>query len=374
MNWKWVLLSLFFSIATAIAALLATAYVADDSGELLAMFGLERNPDSIRDLQIRARPVGGAAEPHRRTLAQRYIGHVTQPYCRPSNLGAIRNEEGAKVYRWLDNEGQAHFSDRQPVGTDKHVDQLAVHAQGYGFDLNLSAVGAVLPVEFRNELVVRIHKSYDVLASFMPSEALQAVALNVKIFGSQSDYERVYKRYAADFVGSTSGFHAAQDNLAAVLRKTDAQLLRTSMHEAVHVMNSGMFGRLPRWVNEGLAEYLEQLKVFGQAVEIPVAKFWLRELSRKRLPLTFVVGANDKDWQGELRHSLYAHSWALVFFLFESADGRALVRDYLLRSARTPCKINSSSEFLAKYYPGGVRLLSENFNDWLKQPKQNQYY
>ena len=99
--------------------------------------------------------------------------------------------------------------------------------------------------------------------------------------------------------GTSTGFHSSRENIAAVWHKNDKQLMRTAIHEAAHVNNWAMLGRTPTWLNEGLAEYLERMNVYGQAVEIEPNRGWLRTLKTEPLSLRTVLRSSREDWSGE---------------------------------------------------------------------------
>lgn len=146
----------------------------------------------------------------------------------------------------------------------------------------------------------------------------------------------------------------------------ESRTMNTAIHEATHIINAGLFGRTPRWFNEGLAEYFERIEVRGSAGVVPLAPEWLRELSRSssRLPLSGLLVADPEDWRGPGRHAHYANSWALMHFLLEPQH-RPVAEKLLRELARDRCDELDAVGFFQRHYPGGVSRLERDLRAWL---------
>ena len=306
--------------------------------------------------------------------AVRIDDHLTSSYCKPGSRGEIKRTGGQQFYRWVDSQGETHFSDQQPDPSSSNFESIATQGQLKYFELLLHADKQGLSPLFRTELTIRINKAYDVLSTLIEKSLLQKVKVNLWVFNQRSAYEEFQHHYAPKLSGSSSGFHSPRHNIAAAHRISDVQLLSTSVHEAVHVMNTGMFGRLPRWLNEGLAEYLEEMKVYGQAVEIAPRVRLLRTLGGSPLPIVTVIESDFEDWMGTHRNSLYAHSWGLVYFLMAHDEGQSLLQKILTTSASAPCREENTIQFIERHYNGGVAALQVAFTNWLKRPKISQQF
>ncbi|MDC3332878.1 DUF4124 domain-containing protein [bacterium] len=298
--------------------------------------------------------------------------HAIERYCKPSGLGAIDKSAGAQVYKWVDDKGKTHFGDQR--SKSEVSETLTLDGQIQYFNLKIHVDKQGLPLAFRQDLTVRVNKAYNWLSTLLPRDLLQKVQVNLWVFNQQSGYEQFRKKHAPTLIGASRGFHSSKNNIAAAYRDTDEQLLHTSVHEAVHVMNAGMFGYIPRWLNEGIAEYLEALTVYGQAVEIKPMEGWVRTIKRQRLSIKSVITANRDGWSGNQINSLYAHSWGLVYFLMSTQDGQKLLNDYLVASSKSPCQVEDSYLYIQKNYKGGLNQLESNFNQWLQGTMLTQQY
>lgn len=289
-------------------------------------------------------------------------------YCQPNKKKAISKTVGTQIYKWVDEAGRVHYGDSASVQTSI-AEEIHVEGRVHYFNLNLHADDKGFPTHFADRLRVRVEKAYQFLAQLVPASLLSQVDVNLWIFNSEQGYTDFYNQHASGLASLSQGFHSSKDNIAAAWRKTDEQVLTTGVHEAVHVMNSEMFGAIPRWLNEGLAEYIEDVHVYGQAADIRVADDLLHQLRGNRLDLTYVLQADSEQWQGAMREDLYAHSWGLVYMLMSSAQGRELLKDFLVASAQNPCELLDAHDYFHRGYPGGLQQLERQFRSWLAGSK-----
>lgn len=300
-------------------------------------------------------------------VATRISESVPQYVCRKKAGKAIEEVSGPQIYKWVDEHGKTHFGDRHPQHSSAQT--VAVDARTHYFNLSLHTDAKYFPPYFRDRLTARVNKAYDVLSELITDNELHQVDVNLWVFSSRTAYDNFYSRHATGIASNSQGFHSSSNNIAAALHKTDKQVLSTGVHEAVHVMNAGMFGRLPRWLNEGMAEYLENIKVYGQSADVLVRDDWLRQIHKSRLSLDDLFLADGDQWQSHNRSDLYGHSWALVYFLMSEAKGRNALSKYLIAAAGTPCRSLNARAYLQRYYAGGVARLERNFEVWLNGDK-----
>jgi Domain of unknown function (DUF4124)/Protein of unknown function (DUF1570) len=296
---------------------------------------------------------------------------IPQYFCRKKAGKAVEEVSGPQIYKWVDAQGKTHFSDKPPAQQASQT--LTVEGRKKYFNLQLHADTKGFPPHFRDRLTVRVNKAYSVLTQLIPEDQLQQVDVNLWVFNSRSAYDSFYSKHATGVASTSQGFHSSRNNIAAALRKTDKQVLMTGVHEAVHVMNAGMFGRLPRWLNEGMAEYLEGIKVYGQSADIAVREDWLRKIRQSRLSLESLLRAGNQQWQGDQRNNLYAHSWAAVYFLMSSQEGKDVLSRYLMAAAKSPCVEVNARTFMQRHYSGGMVNLDRRFNAWLMGRKSNHH-
>ena len=280
----------------------------------------------------------------------------------PSFTAAPKKKEQA-IYKWVDASGKTHFGDQQMHASAETVKLQKGASQRFALTINDQQ--NAMPLDFRDQLEVRIRKNYTVVNELLPPSMLKDANVQLWVFRSLPRYEQFKQKYAPGLAGASYGFHSGNDNIAAVLYKKDKQLMRTAIHEAAHVINLAVLGNTPRWLNEGLAEYLERMKVYSQTAEIEPNKGWLKDLRKSRMPLATLLSSTQDDWNTEQRGSLYAHSWAFVFYLLSQTETKTLFKDYLTETAKRPCERLDFMQFARSR--GKLKKLSAGFKGWKPQ-------
>lgn len=329
---------------------------------LLSGIDVLKGHDSGSDESLAVSP-GNIMNPSSEMVGQ-LAEAIPQFHCRPPQKKAIGQASVTRVYKWIDDQGRVHYGDKLPA-LKVPAQTLQLDGRLQYFRLNLHTNSKAFPPHFQDRLTVRVEKAYQVLAQLIPDSLLGQVDVNLWVFDSRQDYEVFQRKHAPTVAAASQGFHNSENNIAAAWRSSDEQIIATSVHESVHVMNAGMFGHLPRWLNEGMAEYIEGIHVYGQAADITVADDWLQRLQGKRLRFDDLFRADDAQWQGGMRLDLYAHSWGLVYFLMSSEPGREILGEILVSAAKNPCQLLNGKDFLQRRYPGGLSGLESQFDRWL---------
>ncbi len=279
--------------------------------------------------------------------------------CRGPNFVSAPKKKQA-IYKWVDANGKTHFSDQAIHASAETVKEKLGSPQR--FVLSITDQSNATPLDFRDQLEVRIRKNYSVVNELLPSEMVKDANVQLWMFKSRQHYEQFRRKHAPGLDGPSNGFHSGKDNIAAVFYKNDEQSMRTAIHEAAHVVNLAVLGNTPRWLNEGLAEYLERMKVYGQTVEIEPNKGWFRRLRETPMSVNQLLSSTRDDWESEQRQSLYAHSWAFVFYLLSEPETKAVLKKYLNETAKTPCETLNFARFVKTY--GDLRRLNAGFSGW----------
>lgn len=274
-------------------------------------------------------------------------------------------------YQWTEN-GRAHFGDSPP----SHVDATAMNfkhptAVEY-FQLKIDYDGHQ-PIPFlQNKLTANTNAIYEVLSTMLSKDKLRQVELNIRIFESRNDYQHYARSVSGERIANAGGFYSPRTNEAVTFKQSsDEETLAVSRHEAVHVIVNGLMGRTPTWLNEGLAEYFEQIKVSGQFSQVEVNQAWLR-LAREAInngypqSLTDYLNVEGNDWYENSQHVHYALAWSLTYFLMSSDNGRQIISTFMQTLADNYCMSVNSSALLSHSYPGGINQLENDFFSWIR--------
>lgn len=161
------------------------------------------------------------------------------------------------------------------------------------------------------------------LTDMLGEERMARVRLNVVIFDELDACIR-YRTQVAPTAKTQSGFYDPRTTTAAVMHYGDHERTRRVVrHETTHLLLHAVVGRLPVWLNEGFAEYVED----GPTPATPV-KYDVNEIKALN-PWTF-YGENSR-WN-------YQAARAYVTDMMNTPHKRRELADYLAQAAADPCE------------------------------------
>jgi hypothetical protein len=161
--------------------------------------------------------------------------------------------------------------------------------------------------------------------------------------------------------------------------KNEDQFLSTLFHETNHLLLRSNAENCPKWINEGLSEYFENMDVSGKEVEIKPQmvkdekiKKWL---SANKMPdLQSYLGKYNEEWDKEnnLSDQPRALAWSMVYYLMSDAKGQAFIKDCLhYFYKKQPDKL-ASVRAIDTYYPGQHKKFEKDWKTWIPAERQNQ--
>lgn len=166
------------------------------------------------------------------------------------------------------------------------------------------------------------------------------------------------------------GAFLPNSNLAVVKFINKQQALATAIHEITHVINHALFGPLPRFVNEGLAEYTENFATKSRSsrtFKLPEGVEF--EALKDELLDFYALMYSEHDWHTTNNSSLYLSGSAWAHFLMNSELGLKAIKSLLQQKYLSPCvelSKDSIIDVLAEEYPN----FEQDFGYWFeeKQP------
>ena len=277
----------------------------------------------------------------------------------------------AAIYRWVDQAGRVHFSDTRPesasILSEVITDRYST-SRGSRVELNIVPVGAVVPPADHERIGVAVQGVRDIFDTSLGVES-DFNRLELHIYGDKKAFITARDRVARGLT-TTTGFYDHRNKIAHVWsnRSPDA-MLEVIVHEVAHAVLDSAYPSTPKWLHEGLAEYVQRISVTGQALTIPPDQQNLDKLNRLRrsgrlLPLEKFLALSDAEWlryDGDA-HIAYTQSWALTYFLMSSESGREVLSRSLggLADASGPCCIRQANGA----YPGGLAALEAGLQQW----------
>jgi hypothetical protein len=278
-----------------------------------------------------------------------------------------RNEIDTKpVYKWVDEGGQTHLSDRQPEGHIASVIDLGMAKQDFSYEIIPD--GIALPIDFQGQLAAGSKRMYDTWHFFLGEERLRQSRIELLLMGDPDRFDAYYAK-GSPVPGNmpVAGFYRISNNRAVVKydAKRPVQNLRTTFHEVSHLITASHLGPTAPWLTEGLAEYFEMMEVSGQAGAIHPNRAHIKLLQSTPLPpLEDFLAIDRSDWYREERGRNYAIAWSVINFLLEGAPGMYALQETVQLAHANFCKPFSAAAALSHAYPGGIRQLEIDGKNW----------
>ncbi|RJE72152.1 hypothetical protein BGP78_19235 [Pseudoalteromonas sp. MSK9-3] len=211
--------------------------------------------------------------------------------------------------------------------------------------------------QFVANLVNKLGAVHNYYLSMLGDGAAQAIDVNIIILGDRAAYEDSTSQSGFD-PRMSQGVFFHGSNSAFVEYKGDEITLRTAIHEAVHAINLKLLGRIPRWLNEGLAETFERIapNQAGNGFHMPHTA-----LAQRPMELYSVIGS-ETQWGSIDTGYLYFSGWAWVHYLLNNKDSHALQQLLIQEQVQMCSMLNGEqiTQILEEAHP----TIEQDFNQW----------
>ena len=304
-------------------------------------------------------------------------GEVAGRHPRPATAGCykpptqdIREVSSSGIYRWTDERGQVHFSDRPQQQAQDLSGQYRARLQGVkvSFDYPGWPGDAALEADIRAEASLL----YRILTSLIPQQAWRQINLNITLFQREQDYEDFKRTRGAN--ANWGAFYSSYHNQMFMVRyPRTQQVLHTARHEMTHAMLAGMLGTVPVWLNEGLAQYFEGVDWQMSSASIRLNVRELHWLQQHQTTPAMVFDLTPVTFNDSNQERNYRQSSVLVYFLMSHDEGRGWLRRILSHYVQNPCDPFDSRGFLSRY-PGGRAGFERHYRQWLEDARPQPHY
>jgi len=298
-------------------------------------------------------------------IASGWKHKVGQTVCGKPKTQALDNVKTQTIYKWVDANGQVHYGEKttaanaqdlsKQYGTSTRSVQLSMEYPGWAGDNILAK-----EIDRQGKLV---HK---VLGHYIPREYQRQINLKIVLFKDVASFEAHRdKQQANAFWGA---YYSSGNNTIYLPRYPQlAQTMAIARHEMTHAMVAGMLGRLPVWLNEGLAEYMESFRwQMNAAIAEPnIGSYQQLEGT----DLKWLVNTDHREFYGDGHALNYRQAAAAVYFLLDHQAGRHWMKGTFKRFAENPCGQQFARNLFADYYPGGLDVAAQSWKSWLKKGK-----
>jgi hypothetical protein len=216
----------------------------------------------------------------------------------------------------------------------------------------------------RRSIRSRVQRMIELYRTELGIRVPPGFSVDLAIHGSGRSYDE-----RAGAMRRAAGFYNHKSGKAVVAGRGESETHRTALHESSHAVLMHAVPRVPAWLNEGLAEYFEQLEVSAGVSRIPAD-------GRRHRLLASAVGAAEVGPLRELfemhpatllglpdraMYLAYTQSWSVVTFLMEDQENRSRLREILDGTRRG----RGASEAVERAMPGGIERLEADWRAWL---------
>lgn len=249
------------------------------------------------------------------------------------------------------------------IGTVASAGELDLEVSAEGFDLSVDADRSV------QRLLSRMHGAYESwLGLVFPAQ----LPVRVTLVQSEPAY-RVHEARAIGRSGHSLGFFVAGANEIVVWRgQGDLGMRQTLVHEASHyLMTVAGVGRVPLWLNEGMAEVFEGARSDGNAVWLDADPARVAYLKARPVPAASALMSGSQAWWTALgptpwSRAEYPFGGALCEFLLGTDPGRRTLSDLLVSTAVSRDPGADALAAVGRSWPGGTTGLDAAFAAWLQ--------
>lgn len=186
--------------------------------------------------------------------------------------------------------------------------------------------------------------------------------IRIRVFDSFEEYKKYQENNSS--AKSDNGYYSSS-NKELVLCK-NKKFIKTFFHELNHYLLRSRISSPPKWINEGLSEYFEGLRLTSQGIvsvhlqnnKINRIKEWLKGDIYNEL--RGIISATNDQWSKQSFGPDYrspSFSYAIIVFILSRENGKEMIGTIL----KNLLIGKSSREAVSLSYPGGFDKFESDF-------------
>ena len=304
------------------------------------------------------------------TSATTFVEAPAEATCSAPPTEVVTRDQ-TSIYRWTDASGNVHFSDKKPASASAELYTSQESGRFNYFDLAINYRGQNIVPFLQDQLNGQVTNIYEIMADLVGVAQLRHVKLNIVMFPDATSFHQYAQASVGNVSSNTGGYYSTLTNEAVTYTyPDDERTMEVAKHESTHVIAMGIMGKMPLWLNEGLAEYFSKLGVRSQFGQVVVHEDWLqlaRATVQSGYPQRFAefLKLEPEGWRNANEANHYALAWSLVYYMMGTAQGKQTLAKLMQQMAEQYCQLFDSAEALARSYPGGLNALEKEFYAWL---------
>ena len=324
---------------------------------------------------------------------------------RESMIASSSNEQNALLWPTIETESMIDESESSRALLDenlkcrrnyrgKKLDYQGLLGQRYQLDVQAAKSLNDLQFEFESRLD-DVFDQYLTWLSLEGDALLPVVPIIIFFIRDPENFRQLLAHRGVDPI-NIQGVYFPRRQRSLVKVNTMEQAIDTAIHEAVHAINDIYFDRMPRFINEGIAEFFENNKMLesqlletnkrleNSSLEQEPEYSANNELNAKRasnfqLPSWIDLSApydelldfytllySESDWHTSNNRSLYFSGNIWFRFLLSSEQGQVVLAQILQTKFKAPCEplmAEDIGDMFSELYP----LFEQDFNYWYEQ-------
>ncbi len=281
----------------------------------------------------------------------------------------------SEIYKWVDENGKVHFSDKKINSLDQKVVNFDGALSDWSrFDIKIKTKGVVLSEKENQDIVDGVNIVYEFFDRVLFFDLYKTVPVNILLLKDKQEYRKYLHQKNKGHLSSSYGVYLAKENQIVVYIQKDRQrTFKTIRHEVSHAVVDTITPYAPAWLNEGLAEQMETLKGKDGGLYLETHTRNRRSVSEatKNKQLANIdefLKLPSKKWRHSLasgENTLQAQAGQFVYFLLLTPTNRSFVVRLMHNFERGDRTL--SYYLVNKNYIGGIKTLEVTWENWLRR-------
>lgn len=293
----------------------------------------------------------------------------------------LHAETHAEIYRWVDANGNVQFGDKrysqQSQTKNSTLLQLVTQKTEWRpFEFEVNHKGVELSAAELKAIYDGTNTVYQFYNQIMHFDMYATVPVKIYILPTRAAYIDFIAQYSNGDATQSSGMYLTKTNSIAVfMRKSRSATFATIRHEVSHAIIDTATPFTPAWLNEGLAEQMETIRIDGDVITVDRHAYnnervkWYAD----NLRVNKVLDLKSSEWRHQNNEGKFiyqAFSGELIYFLLSSINGRSFVTQ-ILHEYKRGSRLRSK-HLIDQYYFGGVTGMESAWNEWFFSPGAKQ--
>jgi len=286
----------------------------------------------------------------------------------------LSSAASAEIYKWVDEEGNTHFGDRPTQG--QPVKKIHVKERKLlPIDLSITPYNYKMPYATKEKTERAIRTMRRIFLNAMGMKLSTLDQFTIKVFGERNEFNTYQRQYYSGAIENASGVYSSKLKEAIVWKNSSVKrMLKVLTHEMSHALFDIEFEHRPLWLNEGIAEYVEELDVFSQTVYVRPNKYWKNQLRQRYRngalpPLKEFLSWDWRGWR-KFDHQTqgmgYAMGWSICFMLMDTRNDATYMKS-LISDLHKHKALFNSVQSINGFYPGGIDAFQADWNKWVNR-------